>query len=145
MSTERAELTVGLVPQGGPDWIAGVIYLENIVRAVLAMGGSRLDVCLIAGPDHQLGRGSKLTLDVPVYCYTHRSHDPWSRAAWNSVKSRRLPRSLETLASRVGLSVLFPLQAPPSERLPVPWVGWIPDFQHKRRPEFFSAAYRVRA
>ena len=26
MPIGRAELTVGLVPQGGPDWIAGVIY-----------------------------------------------------------------------------------------------------------------------
>jgi glycosyltransferase involved in cell wall biosynthesis len=143
MPTERAELTVGLVPQGGSDWIAGVIYLENIVRAVLALGGSRLDVCLIAGPDHRLGRGSDLTHDVPVHCYTHRSHEPWLQAAWNSLKSRRRPRSLETLASRVGLSVLFPLQSPPSKRLPVPWVGWIPDFQHKRRPEFFPVAYRA--
>jgi len=42
----------------------------------------------------------------------------------------------------VGLSVLFPLQDPPSERLSVPWVGWIPDFQHKRRPEFFPVGYR---
>ena len=142
MPTQHAELTVGLVPQGGPDWIAGVIYLENIVRAVLALGDGRLDVCLIAGPDHRLGRRSDLALDVPVYGYTHRSHDPWSQAAWNSLKSRRPPRSLETLISRVGLSVLFPLQVPPSERLPVPWVGWIPDFQHKRRPEFFSVAYR---
>ena len=58
MLTERAELTVGLVPQGGRDWIAGVIYLENIVRAVLALGDGRLDLCLIAGPDHRLGRGS---------------------------------------------------------------------------------------
>lgn len=143
MPTECAELTVGLVPQGGSDWIAGVIYLENIVRAVLALGGSRLDVCIIAGPDHRLGRGSNLALDVPVYGYTHRSHDPWLQAARNSVRSRRLPKSLEALASRIGLSVLFPVQVPPSEPLPVPWVGWLPDFQHKRRPEFFSVAYRA--
>jgi hypothetical protein len=142
VSTERAEVTVGLVPQGGADWIAGVVYLENIVRAVLATGDSRLEFCFISGPDHQLGRGSKLTLDVPEYFYTHRSRDSWSRVAWNSVKSRRLPRSLETLASRIGLSVLFPIQTPPSEELPVPWIGWIPDFQHKRRPEFFSVAQR---
>src|SRR5688572_8082004 len=143
MGAQRAELTVGLVPQGGADWIAGVVYLENIVRAVLAMGGSRLELCFISSPGQQLGRGSHLTLDIPEHFYTHRSHQPWSRAAWNSLKSRRLPRSFETLASRIGLSVLFPYQTPPSGGLPVPWIGWIPDFQHKRRPEFFSVADRA--
>ncbi len=142
MSTERAELTVGLVPQGGAEWIAGVIYLENIVRAVLATGGSRLELCVVAGPDHQLGRGCSLTIDLPTYFYTHRSHRLW-QAAWNSVKSRRVPESLESLASRIGLSVLFPMQSAPHGGLPVPWVGWIPDFQHKRRPEFFSAVDRA--
>jgi hypothetical protein len=144
MGTERARLTVGLVPQGGADWIAGVVYLENIVRAVVAMDVSRPELCFISSPDQQLGRGSNLPLDVPEYFYTHRSHQPWARAAWNSVKSRHFPRTLETLASRIGLSVLFPIQAAPSEGLPVPWVGWIPDFQHKRRPEFFSVADRAR-
>jgi len=63
-------------------------------------------------------------------------------AAFNSVKFRRLPESLDNLARRIGLSVLFPLQSPPRKPLPVPWIGWIPDFQHKRRPEFFSKAQR---
>jgi glycosyltransferase involved in cell wall biosynthesis len=39
--------------------------------------------------------------------------------------------------------VLFPLQTPPDLALSVPWIGWIPDFQHKRRPEFFSVEYRA--
>ena len=137
MGTEGPDLTIGLVPEGGTAWIAGVIYLENIVRAVRALGEARLELCFVADADHQFGRGSRLTVDVPTYFYTHRSHRPWE-AAWNSVKARRAPQSLEALARRIGLSVLFPLQAPPRDALPVPWIGWIPDFQHKRRPEFFS-------
>jgi hypothetical protein len=143
MRAERAELTVGLVPQGGAFWIAGVLYLENIVRAALSLDAGRPEFCFIADAEHPLDSGSGLTLDVPVYFYTHRSHDRWSHAARNSVLSGRLPRSLETLASRLNLSVLFPLQIPPGERLPVPWIGWIPDFQHKRQPQFFSDVERA--
>ena len=143
MPSEENKLIVGLVPQGGADWIAGVVYLENIIRAMLTVGGSRLSLCFIADPAQQFSAGSNLTLDVPTHVYTHRSHHPWSQVAWNSLKSRRLPESLETLARRLGLNVLFPLQTPPSQRLPVPWIGWIPDFQHKRRPEFFSVACRA--
>ena len=25
----------------------------------------------------------------------------------------------------------------------MPWIGWIPDFQHKRRPDYFSVAERA--
>jgi glycosyltransferase involved in cell wall biosynthesis len=59
------------------------------------------------------------------------------------VKARRVPQTLDGLIGRVGVSVLFPLLAPPKAPLPATWVGWIPDFQHKRRPEFFSAAERA--
>jgi glycosyltransferase involved in cell wall biosynthesis len=134
---------VGLVPQGGADWIAGIVYLENIVRAVLTAEGRRLDVCFVAGPDQQFGTGTRLTIDVPVHVYTHDAHHAWSQVAWNSVRCRRRPVSLEGLARRLGLDVLFPLQTPPNRPLSVPWIGWIPDFQHKRRPEFFSTPYRA--
>ena len=140
---EESKLIVGLVPQGGTDWIAGVVYLENIVRAMLATGGQHLSLCFIAGPDQQFSAGSNRTLDLTAHVYTHQSHHTWPRVAWNSMKSRRLPESLDTLADRLGLNVLFPLQSPPSQPLPVPWIGWIPDFQHKRRPEFFSVACRA--
>jgi glycosyl transferase family 1 len=142
MSTRQDEFTVGLVPQGGTDWIAGVIYLENIVRAVLGIAGSPVKFCWIASREEQAGRRSGLTEDMPLHVYTHRSRDRWLRVAWNSIKARRLPRSFETLARRIKPSVLFPLQTPPSPELAVPWIGWIPDFQHKRRPEFFPVADR---
>jgi glycosyltransferase involved in cell wall biosynthesis len=143
MSTTQGEITVGLVPQGGRDWIAGVIYLENIVHAVLAIAGSPVKFCWIASREEQARRRSSLTGDIPLHVYTHRSRDRWLRIAWNTIKAHRLPRSFETLTSRIRPSVLFPLQTPPSPELSVPWIGWIPDFQHKRRPEFFSAADRA--
>jgi glycosyltransferase involved in cell wall biosynthesis len=143
MSTTQGEITVGLVPQGGRDWIAGVIYLENIVRAVRAIAGSPVKFCWIASREEQARCRSNLMADMPLHVYTHRSRDRWLRIAWNSMKARRLPRSFETLASGIQPSVLFPLQTPPSPELSVPWIGWIPDFQHKRRPEFFPVVVRA--
>src|SRR5688500_11169088 len=131
MSTDSGEPTVGLLPQGGTDWIAGVVYPANITRAARAMRGRQPAHCVVASPGSQPERGAELTVDVPLHFYTPRSHHPWSRVVWNSVMSRRLPQSLEALVRRAGLGVLFPLQVPPTERLPVPWIGWIPDFQHK--------------
>ena len=143
MHAQRDALVVGLVPQGGAGWIAGVVYLENIVRAVAALNSSPVELCYIASCDHPLAYRSAGTLGVAEYFYTHRSRDSWIRVARHCVRSRRFPQSFEVLSSRIGLSVLFPLQTPPSEPSPVPWVGWIPDFQHKRRPEFFSVAERA--
>jgi glycosyltransferase involved in cell wall biosynthesis len=137
---EGAELLVGLVPQGGRDWIAGVVYLENIVRAVRAFNGERLSICYVGNREHQLDAATHAQLGVPVHFYTHLSEQSWMRVAKNTIRSQRLPLSLERLAKRIGLSVLFPFHAAPAGQLPVPWIGWIPDFQHKRRPEFFSTA-----
>jgi len=143
MLSARAELTVGLIPQGGTDWIAGVVYLDNIVRAVDALDGSRPELCWIAGPGDRLRGRDDMKPDLPVHSYTHRPGDSWWTAIRNSLKSHRAPQTLDTLLARVGVSVLFPLMVPPVAPLPVSWVGWIPDFQHKRRPEFFSPAERA--
>ena len=45
---------------------------------------------------------------------------------------------MEGLASIVKTTALFPLQTSLGKDFPVPWIGWIPDFQHKRLPQFFS-------
>jgi glycosyltransferase involved in cell wall biosynthesis len=36
------------------------------------------------------------------------------------------------------------VQSPLGEEFPIPWIGWIPDFQHKKLPHFFSDQERCR-
>ena len=50
--------------------------------------------------------------------------------------------ALKRAARQHGISVLLPLRFIPFRSLNVKTIAWIPDFQHVRRPEFFSAEKR---
>jgi len=47
------------------------------------------------------------------------------------------PTSLEQLSRRLHLSALYPVHESLGPRFPRPWIGWIPDFQHKHLPQYF--------
>jgi len=47
-------------------------------------------------------------------------------------------KSLGALARNIKIDVLLPLISPLPHDFPVPWVGWVADFQHHYLPENFS-------
>lgn len=53
------------------------------------------------------------------------------------------PRALARAASRLQLDALLPAIVPQVTQ-GVPWVGYIPDFQHKYLPQFFSDGERLK-
>jgi glycosyltransferase involved in cell wall biosynthesis len=51
----------------------------------------------------------------------------------------RTPQSLSELCKVERIEVLGLFRSPPSHNMPVPWIGYIFDFQHMYFPEYFSA------
>jgi glycosyltransferase involved in cell wall biosynthesis len=136
-------MRIGIMPQGGKDWIAGVIYLQNLVRALnLLPEAERPTLYFILGPgvtveDYQ-DLGSWLP---PSKYYTFRTWTSLTDKIRNTITNARLSRgpiSFERLARRLNLSALFPLQFSLGNGFPCAWIGWIPDFQHKHMPQYFS-------
>jgi len=136
-------LRIGIIPQGGKDWIAGVLYLQNLVRALnllpeeekpllyfILRSGTKID-------DYRdLGR-----LLPPLKYYTFHNGNSLKIKFQNTIKEAgwsHWPKSLEQLTRRLSLSALFPLQSSLGSDFLSPWIGWIPDFQHKRMPQNFS-------
>jgi predicted SAM-dependent methyltransferase len=140
---------IGLIQQGGRDWIAGSIVLQNLVRA-LAMLPAREQpsVHLLLGPRQQVDALKSLGPLLPaVRRYTFQAGGSLIQKIRSSVRHAPFshwPTSLDRLAERLDLSVLYPFQISPGALFPRPWLGWIPDFQHKRRPEYFSEGERAR-
>ena len=138
-------LRVGLAPQGGPHWIAGVVYLQNLVRALgMLPGDKRPFTCFLLGPGQRIGQYRDLgQLLPPVKGYTFRAAQSLRSKIRSAVRYSGLahwPVSLERLARVTRMSILFPAQRSLGAGFPCPWIGWIPDFQHKHLPEFFSEA-----
>ncbi len=139
---------IGLLPQGGQEWIAGVIYIQNIVLALRLLpqaerpqvslfpyAGSRLDLY------DELGEFLPDVRPFDYYSGRWRLRKKWY--SWRrALLEGRLPRSLEALVCRNRSSVVFPSLVALGRKFPRPWIGWIPDFQHKHLPHLFPQEER---
>lgn len=136
-------MNIGIIPQGGKDWIGGVVYIQNVIRALNFLPNEeRPALYFILGPestvdDHRdLGR----LLPPPKY-YTFRDKAPLRSKVEDSIRHAgltRWPISFERLTRKLKLSALFPLTNSLGKGFSCAWIGWIPDFQHKRMPHYFS-------
>jgi glycosyltransferase involved in cell wall biosynthesis len=140
---KKTNVTVGLFPQGGERWIAGAIYLQNLIRGLkLLPGEQQPDLHFIYHHGADLSVQQELGPFLPPrHSYSHRHNSTRRyklRAVFRSLKNRHWPISFEALVLRLRISAMFPLQWSLGPQFPVPWIGWIPDFQHKRLPRFFD-------
>jgi glycosyltransferase involved in cell wall biosynthesis len=144
-------MRIGILPQGGNDWIAGVIYVENLVRALnLLPDEERPLLCFVVGPDNRMDDYRGLgNLMPPLKFYGFRSKQALKSKLNSAIKlglrnavkgdlRTQWPKSLEQLTKLNNLSALFPVQRSLGREFPSAWIGWIPDFQHRHMPHFFS-------
>lgn len=137
-------MRIGLFADDDERWIAGVLYLQTVVHALCRLPAS-------LKPDmHLLTRAAQLANHYDpllpwarsLIRYDHPGDDPsWPKRLWRLRRSRtrKLPsRGLQRLARQAGIDVLFPCKTSLGPSFPVPWVAWIPDFQHRHLPEMFD-------
>jgi glycosyltransferase involved in cell wall biosynthesis len=135
-------LRVAVLAHGGPEWIAGRVYVCNLLRAIkLLPEEERFAFCLVLPPaSHAADLSEWGAGHLPVRRFAfHATDSPLNklRGAKRSLARRKWPRSLEGVVARAKAGVVFPALASLGRGFPVPWIGWIPDFQHKRLPQFF--------
>jgi glycosyltransferase involved in cell wall biosynthesis len=142
---DQSVRSVGLLSYGDKRWVAGLIYTHNLIRA---LGGlpddERPRLQLLLTPKNNVKDHFELSgclPDVSYYAFT-QNWPLWKRAGGIalSVAGWRWPHSLEEVVERRRPGIVFPVHTSLGKNFPAPWIGWIPDFQHKRLPEFFSGA-----
>ncbi|MCC6483660.1 MAG: glycosyltransferase family 4 protein [Armatimonadetes bacterium] len=112
------------------SWIGGAIYMQNVLRSLCS---------------------SQADVEILVWCQRGRIDGVLSEPVAQGVQvietsAGRLPDAAARLVQvrsmlKHRIDVLFgSLSRLPWS--PVPWIGWIPDFQHVRLPEHFSPAQR---
>jgi glycosyltransferase involved in cell wall biosynthesis len=142
LKSDTAPPPVALLAQGGREWIGGRIYICNLVRALkLLPAQEQIGFYLILPHSTRPTELSELGDDRFVRYFAFRARD--SRAerlyeAKQSLRHMKWPRSLEGVVLGAKVKAVFPTQRSLGREFPVPWIGWIPDFQHKRLPQFFS-------
>lgn len=115
------------------EWVGGLNYFINLAKAVRSLPDARIEVVALGSTDNLPAPLNSLpAIHMPPLTRVTRVWDAFGRHyLQNGGMTGRFLRK-----NRIGLlshgSVL-------GRRSPVPALCWIPDFQHVRRPEFFSA------
>ena len=141
-ATPMAPLKIGLLPTGGRDWIAGVVVLQNLVASLRMLPDGGTGVGLFhrrSGTPTRRAQPGHVDAGVER-TYTFSDERTWKAKLKTTILHhglRRWPRSLGGLCRSLNLSALYPVYTSLGPAFPRPWIGWLPDFQHKRMPQFF--------
>ena len=126
---------------GGGHWTGGINYLENLLSAISEQSDCAVHPVLFVGADADPGVIARLSpyLPEPVVI----------SSVWSSGRAIRLARlacafglQRDYLAERAyrkaGIELVFQHGAWYGYWFPIPTLGWIADFQHRRLPKMFS-------
>ena len=130
-----------LIAVGSTSWIAGHIYIKNIIHA-LSEFYPELDVQLVIHPFQDEDYFKKeFGSDLQVYRYSWHSDMTW----WKRVSSilyaystGRRPRSLRNILDELAPDFVFPGITGNNLKNTA---HWIPDFQHRELPQFFPGRH----
>ena len=144
-------LNIGLVSAGGPQWIAGVNYIESLVYAVsLLPRPEQAELVVYTGNREAVAyhhearrRGAGPRFVDFAMPDEQPSFGRYVRAfVANLLQGSRSPASFRRLLRSDRIDLVFWGSVIGRERLGVKQMCWIPDFQHVHRPDLFSAKER---
>ncbi len=146
------KVKIGFSFLGGQHWIAGVTFLESILKAVHALDDAeRPQVALLFSktPDQKQLASLRPYIDEVLQLPApkpSRTLPGWHQK-YRSIKRKLglpvhpLPPAsvLEPFLKEHGITSFF-AKNECEKLLHIPLISWIPDFQHEHLPDFFSAA-----
>ncbi len=137
-------LNIGILMQGGKKWTGGVYYTHNIVKSLRYLSneerpGVKLFVAKATPKEQYEELLDEFTTPCPVNLANPVSlYEKVSAKLLGGLLQQRFTSHVE----KHQVEVLFPLQVVPERKLPVKWIGWIPDFQHVHLVDMFSPVER---
>jgi glycosyltransferase involved in cell wall biosynthesis len=113
-------MKIGFLDRTQANWTAGASYTRSMVRALAGADKAGGELCVLSGR-----RSSFAELPSGVGAIRIDSEAP-------SILDVKLATEAH------GLDVLLPVTEALLPETPAALIGWIPDFQHRRLPEFFT-------
>jgi len=123
----------------GNGWLGGINYYRNLINAICTNEDKKIEPVIFTGyncnnkdfeniPDIEIIKDHIFDLQHP-YCI--------ARQVLNRIIHRDI--LLEQLLKKNNISVLSHYYGSLGNTFQIPTIGWIPDFQHKYLPDFFSS------
>jgi glycosyltransferase involved in cell wall biosynthesis len=141
----HAKFRIGIALQGGAGWIGGAEYCKNLLKALYRLTDQDEEGVELV-PISEQPVSLNLYADMPgqfqgKLCQGNPGAATPARRLYALAARHFLRRDtsqLPQLAKSAGLHFLYPYGCQVRSGCPVPSAGWIPDFQHRYYPEFFS-------
>jgi glycosyltransferase involved in cell wall biosynthesis len=118
---------------GDSNWMGGVIYTQNLVKALSSLPAeirNPLKLSIIASPKtHDFVKPLEQQVDS---IYLHKRY----LLKAGKELSKHLSYLPKGVFNFLDIDFVYPTSA--GNHSPYPWGAWIPDFQHRHMPEFFS-------
>lgn len=146
-------MRIGVMGHGFNSWGGGVDFLRMVISS-LQHAPEPVEIHLLLptrGPLlfarnslRRIYRGASALFGrafPPAHRVDMRHLADLMQAVGQSVRVHEIDhghRALKRAVRRLGIDALIPVMTPLPDDFPVPWVGYIYDFQHRYFPEFFS-------
>jgi glycosyltransferase involved in cell wall biosynthesis len=138
---------IGLVMQGGRGWIGGAEYIKNIVLALASLPHEvrqEFDISIIGSETAQSDLYNDIRQHLSRVYEIEESMAPRTfvnRIRWKfseTILKQRNPR-FEDFFIHQKLDFVYPYWSQSYSRANLRSAAWIPDFQHKYLPDFFTS------
>lgn len=131
---------VGLVFSYNENWIGGTYYFLNLVQALKSVSENSKPIISVIGSTNEGFEYLKKETEYPYleYYYQQRTLSIVERGVNKVFRLVGLPKAFKTKANPKSLDMVYQYYADPSPDIK-PKVFWIPDFQEKFLPQYFSS------
>lgn len=139
------KLRIGLIMQGGKDWIGGTQYIKNIIYALASLPQevrATFEICLICSKSFDIEEYNQISnyLDDVYYLESDLAgFTLLNRIRWKFIRTfyhQENPRFDEFIERR-KIDFLYPHFANNKKITSCKSAAWIADFQHKYLTDFF--------
>lgn len=148
--TPPYSMKIGIISCYYENWIAGSLYNQAVIRAISHLPESiRPEIHLIMSRhnDHRhIYEDFKDEIKSTIFYGRHfqnRSAKSITKKILRFFRPKNRSTTLVQSAQAAGIHVIFPVFDSLGVNSPISWIGWIPDFQHRHFPDFFSEQERT--
>jgi glycosyltransferase involved in cell wall biosynthesis len=142
---KNTKLKIALLMQGGQGWLGGVEYIKNLILALGSLpegSRSKFEIHLIAGEPINDSLKKQLEKNVKKIYNYDSDFQPltWlNRSRWFLEKKlfKKTDPRLDVLIRHQAFDFIYPRVIRKVEST-CHTAAWIPDFQHKYLPQFFT-------
>lgn len=137
---------IGLIMQGGTGWIGGTEYIKNIILALSSLPNEEretFEICLLYHQDITPNIQNQLTSYLNIAYNLENELEQINfinRLKWKvrKVLFKQTDPRFSDFLNKEKFSFVYPYLVTKNEHLSFQGSTWIPDFQHKYLPHFFT-------